>query len=160
MAHLCLLVFSRQSMPQLYSVSQRRFFRGQSCLPRFRSMPSTDSKPRRPAIPAPRKNWTPCVGMSGRHGSEQVDGFRRNRRSTWPGLCTYQKRIYGCLGEQASGWAHSSSSEYAPIALKAGGESGSVVRRSERPVDRGGEEIWIDNQAARGSEGPPAVCRR
>jgi len=72
-------------MPQQSQVSQRRFLLDQSCLPGFRSMPSTDSKPRRPPIPVPRKNWTPChrndwsawLGTGGRHPSESMVGMAR-----------------------------------------------------------------------------------
>jgi hypothetical protein len=51
-------------------------------------MPSTDSEPRRPPIPALRKNWTPWPGTAGRHALERVDGIHRNRWSAWPGLCS------------------------------------------------------------------------
>ena len=55
-------------------------------------MPSADSKSWRPPIPEFPKNRTPCVGTTGRHRSEQVDGIHRNRWSAWPGLCINHPR--------------------------------------------------------------------
>jgi hypothetical protein len=90
-------------MPHLCKVSQRRSLWDQSCSI-FWSMSSTDSEPRRPPIPVPRKNWTPCAGTAGRHASEWVDGIHRNRWSAWPGLCKLTPQqsedIFELIGER------------------------------------------------------------
>jgi hypothetical protein len=66
-------------------------------------MPSTDSKSWRPPIPEFQKNRTPCVGTTGRHRSEQVDGIHRNQWSAWPGLCSWLgKARQAYLGEGRS----------------------------------------------------------
>ena len=79
------LSFWRQRMPQNDMISQRRFLFDQIRFQGFRSMPSTDSKPRRPLIPMSQKKWTPyrrnCwsawSGTVGRHPSDSLVGMAR-----------------------------------------------------------------------------------
>ena len=72
-------------MPQNCKISQRRLLLAQKRGRRFRSMPSTESRPRRPLNPVSPKKWTPCCrngwsawpGTSGRHPSESPVGMAR-----------------------------------------------------------------------------------
>lgn len=73
-------------MPQNCMISQRRFLLDQIHFQGFRSMPSTDSKPRRPLIPGFPKNGRHVAGTAGRHGPERMVGIHRIRWSAWPGL--------------------------------------------------------------------------
>jgi len=72
-------------MPQNRKISQRRLLLDQKRAQGFRSMPSTESRPRRPLIPVSPEKWTPChwnrwspwPGTGGRHPSESPVGMAR-----------------------------------------------------------------------------------